>query len=281
MVSRSFELADVKTLIDWRNFEKQLDGVSKKGGFDEGFSAQFKENISKGLTIQDMTKLLNLIEMNDAIGVNHNFQKFLASVTGFQNIELSVDYEKTSSLMMEMHSITSMKIPPAELAKGQLKDKAAEEIKIEKIEEPLDAKEVRLMLNGALILSPIKGKEISRLAVGDRIMISIIDSNPRAVDVAKAFGAYDSEGNIKPIPGRIVSLKRSDIYHIFAIVAKGIYMKIKEEEDNIKVAMDPAYFSSGAKSESVNSGNNRMMLIVLSIVFVVLVGIIFFFVFSV
>ncbi len=280
IVSRSFELADMRTSIDWRNFERQLDDVQKKGGQDEVFTAQIKENISKNLTIQELTKFLKLIELNDAIAVNHGFQKFLSDVTGFQNIELSLDYESISSLSMELFSITGAKIPPAELSKGQPDEKAKQDIKVEKIEESMDGKEIRLMLNGALILAPIKGKDIGKVSIGDRIMVSIIDRNPRAVDVAKAFDAYDSEGNFKPIPGRVVSIKRDDYLHIMAIVAKGIFVKIVEEEDNIKVAMDPAYFNPTNKIEPADVENNKTIMIILSIVFVILVGIIIFFVFK-
>lgn len=278
LVSRSFELADLKTAIDWRNFEKQLDSVLKKGGFDEVFTSQVKENISRGLTIPELTKLLRLIEANDAIAVNHSFQKFLSDVTGFQNIELSLDYETISSLAMELHSLTGIKIPPSELARGQVDEKSKQEVKVEKIEDNIEGKEIKLMLNGALILSPIRGKEIGKLVLGDRIMISIIDKNPRAIDVAKAFGAYDSEGNIKPIPGRIVSIKRDEYLHLMAIVAKGIYMKIVEEEDNIKVAMDPAHYNQGGKIDTEDGAHNRTMMIILAVVFTVLVGIIIFFV---
>jgi hypothetical protein len=159
-------------------------------------------------------------------------------------------------------------------------EKAKQDVKVEKLDDGLEGKEVKLMLNGALILSPIKGTDIGKLAVGDRIMISIIDKNPKSIDVAKAFNAYDSEGNIKPIPGRIVSIKRDDYLHVMAIVAKGIYMKIIEEEDNIKVAMDPAYYNQSGKNEPEDKGSSKTMMVILSIVFIVLVGIILYFVFS-
>lgn len=157
-------------------------------------------------------------------------------------------------------------------------EKSKQVVKVEKIEDNIEGKEIKLMLNGALILSPIRGKEIGKLVLGDRIMISIIDKNPRAIDVAKAFGAYDSEGNIKPIPGRIVSIKRDEYLHLMAIVAKGIYMKIVEEEDNIKVAMDPAHYNQGGKIDTEDGAHNRTMMIILAVVFTVLVGIIIFFV---
>ncbi|HPP06870.1 MAG TPA: hypothetical protein PLW88_05835 [Syntrophorhabdaceae bacterium] len=281
VVSKSFELSDLKTSVDWRNFERQLDLIQKKGGTDDIFSSQVKDNISKRLTIQELTKLVRLIEAKDEITLGHSFQKFLTDVTGFQNIVLSLDYEVTTSLAMELHSITSTKISPAELAKGQSMQAPQPEIKVEKIDEALEGKEVKLMLNGALILSPIKGKDISKLAVGDRIMISIIDKSPKAIELAKAFKAYDEEGNMKPIPGRIISLKKDDYLQIIAIVAKGIYMKIVEEEENIKVAMDPVYYNpSKAKEEEEGTGTSKTFIIVLTTIFIVLVGIIVAFVLS-
>ena len=156
-MSKSFELSELKTAVDWRNFERQLDLVQKKGGIDEIFSSQIKDNISKRLTIQELTKFVRLIEAKDEISLGHNFQKFLTDVTGFQNIVLSLDYEESSSLAMELHSITSTKLSPAELAKGQ-NQQPQPEVKVEKIDDALEGREIKLMLNGALILSPIKGK---------------------------------------------------------------------------------------------------------------------------
>jgi hypothetical protein len=273
--SKSFEVSDIKTNQDWRNFEKDLINYSKKSGFDEGMTSKIKDAISKALTIQEITKFSKLIENDDGIAINHNFQKFISDVTGFQNVELSVDYDKISSIAMEVNSATSIKIRSAELTKDK---KAEEEVKVEKIDDPLDGKEIKLMVNGAMILSPIKGKDISTLALGDRIMISVIDRNPKAIDLLKAFNAYDEEGNTKPIPGRIVSIKHDSVYKIFAIVAKGIYVKIVEEEDFIKVSMDPAFYNSKEAEEEVNTKKNKMTMIVLGIVFFILICIILYFV---
>ena len=112
-------------------------------------------------------------------------------------------------------------------------------------------------------------------------MISIIDKTPKAIELAKAFKAYDEEGNMKPIPGRIVSLKKDDYLNIIAIVAKGIYMKIIEEEENIKVAMDPTYYNQSKATEDEESkGFSKTFIIILTLIFVILVGIVVAFVFA-
>jgi len=273
--SKSFEVSDIKTNQDWRNFEKDLINYSKKSGFDEGMTAKIKDSVNKALTIQEITKFSKLIENDDGIAINHNFQKFISDVTGFQNIELSVDYEKISSIAMELNSVTSTKIRSGDLVKEKNNE---EEVSIEKIDDPLEGKEIKLMVNGALILSPIKGKDISTLTVGDRIMISVIDKSPRAIDLLKAFNAYGEEGVTKPIPGRIVSIKHDTVYKLFAIVAKGIFVKIVEEEDFIKVAMDPSFYNSKETEEEVNTKKNKVTMIILSIVFFILICIILYFV---
>ncbi len=277
LVTRSFDLVDIKTTRDWRSFERQLVDIAKKGDHDEMFSNQFKDNLLKGLTIQEISNLAKLLEQNNGIAINHFLQKFVSTVTGLQNMELSADYEQISSLSMELHSVTSIKIQQSELATGDEAKQNVENIKVEPQDDALQGKEVKLVLNGALILSPIKGKDISSLAVGDRIMVSIVDKNPRAIDVAKAFNAYDSEKGIRPISGRIISLKHDEVYTIFTIVAKGIFIKIVEEESSIKIAMDPAYYAGDGKKES-ESSISGLTLIILAVVFLVLVGIVVLFI---
>ena len=234
----------------------------------------------KGFTFQEISNISKLIDQDNQIAANHYLQKFISALTGLQNMELSADYEKISSLSMEIYSLTSTKLSPAELTKGQGKEAPAADVKIEKTEDVLEGKEIKLILSGALILSPIKGKDISTLVVGDRIMISIVDPNPRGIDVARAFNAYDPEKGIRPIPGRIVSLKYDGAYNIVAIVAKGIYIKIIEEESNIKIGMDPAHYSPEGGKKDDEGGKSGLTLAVLAVIFIALVGVVLFFVFK-
>ncbi len=277
IISRSFEVSDIKTNQDWRNFELQLVEISKQTGYDEGMTSKVKDSMAKALTIQEITKFAKLIEQDDGIAMNHNFQKLICDVTGFQNVKLSVDYEKITSIAMELNSVTGNKIAAAV---EPVKEKVVEaEVKVEKLDDPLEGKDVKLVLSGSLVLSPTKGKDISELLIGDRIMISIIDKSPKVIDLLKAFNAYREDGSPKPIVGRIVSVKHLEDYKIFAIVAKGIYIKIVEEEDFIKVAMDPTYYNT-SPTEEADTKKNRMLIFILAGVFCTLVAIILVFVFT-
>ncbi len=279
LLLKSYELEDLKTSKDWRGFEKELVDVGSRVEYDKTLSRQVKGALRAALTIPEISNICKKLNSSDVIAVNSDLKKFLADAAGLQNVKLSIDYEQISSLSMELHSLTSTKVSDDKLnafSKDNKED--ASKMKVEAVDDPLAGREVKLVLTGALVLSPIKGKHINSLEEGDRILVSLVDKNPKAVDVAKAFNAYDEEGNFKPIPGRVISSSLTDFYTVYAVVAKGIYVKIIEEEDNIKVALDPA-FSSAKEDSPEDVRKNGIKMLVLGLVFLTLVGVVLFFVF--
>jgi hypothetical protein len=110
IISRSFELADIKTNQDWRAFEERLVQIAKKDDYDEVMSANVNETLAKSINMHEIDQILQLIDQDNGIAVNHNFQRLFSDITGFQNVGFSVDYENSSSLAMEMQSVTSEKI---------------------------------------------------------------------------------------------------------------------------------------------------------------------------
>jgi hypothetical protein len=103
-------------------------------------------------------------------------------------------------------------------------------------------------------------------------MISIIDNDDKAVELLQAFNAYNEDGTTKPIAGRIVSITHTTGYEIYAIVAKGIYARIVEEESFIKVAMYSPNF--GVKDDR-DAKRNKLIIYILSLIFTLLLIAIF------
>jgi len=279
VVSHSFTVSEIKTNQDWKEFEKQIGANIALGEHDDVLGAHMRDELTNGIIPQFITDLQKLIDAGEEISVNHHFQKLVTNKLGFQNIKIGVDFEQITSLDMELNSTNSKKIDPYELEKR----KREEENKLKEKEnaaagndDPLQGKEIKLILNGSLILSPIKGRDIGDLIVGDRVMIKILDKSNKAISLAKAFNAYN-DGILKPIAGRIVSIKKisGGGYKIFVIVAKGIFLKIEEEEETIKVAMDPATMAADNKSES--QPMSVPLIITLVSLFLGLVGIVVYF----
>lgn len=281
LVSPSFTIEDIKTNINWHQFEHIIREHYDQGEHDGVLCNHAREELSSGFSLEFSNDLRRLIENNDAISINHKFKKYIEDRLGFQQIRISVDYEPVSSLDMELNSTSAPKLNQQDIdeARSRASDKKEEGVKEKKTdtEDPLAGKEVKLILNGSLILSPIKGVDISELEVGDRIKLKILDKGSKAVQVAKAFNAYDEENKaFSAIPGRIVSKKHTirEGYHIFVIVAKGIYVKIIEEEENIKVAVDDADRAqrATAAAEEDKSTISLPLLIILIIIFIGIVA---------
>ncbi|HOO72098.1 MAG TPA: hypothetical protein PK926_10085 [Spirochaetota bacterium] len=284
IVTPSFAVDDMRTTVSWRQFEQEITENLEKKEHDDVLVAHMRDELAMGLSLEFAAELKRLIESNDEIAINRHFMKLIQNRLGFQKLNITVDFESATSLEMELDSKSSKKLDPRELKKKEEeKSKSDEKGEGEETEEdPLAGKEIKLILQGSLILSPIKGKDIKELSVGERIMISIIDSNPKGIDVAKAFNAYDDEQQrIKPIPGRIISLRHLSTggYKIFAIVAKGIYLKIVEEEESIKVAVEHDTRGVGTPVKGESSTRAMLPLIItLVIVLFLLISLIVYFV---
>ncbi len=249
VISNSFELKDLKTFKDWITFEKDVTDFLKNNEHDDVLGRQFKHTFSSSSTLQFFTELKRLVNDKKDMDVNRFFQQVVQTRMGLQSVNMIVDVEEITSVDMELHSITSSKI--SEYPAVKEKTGSDPDIEVETDDDDraiLKGKDVRLLLRGNLILSPLSGREIGLLVVGDRLRINIVDRHEKAVHVLQAFKAIGDEG-ARPITGRIVHLKhRADGgYTIYAIVAKGIYVKIEELEEGIKVAIDTSYMEAKAE----------------------------------
>ena len=269
ILSHSFTVNDLKTNTDWKIFEKGIAQLKADGEADDVLGNQLKDEIMSGFTVQFSADLKKLFDMDDEIAVNRTFQKFIQDRMGLQNVDMSIDYEQITSVDMEMNSSSSTKISAIEAEKRKEEEEKKNRATIElDSENPLAGRDVKLVLQGHVILSPIKGKDIGNVKTGDRIRISLADKNPKAIQVAKAFNAYKEDGTIRPIPGRVVYIKHNQPagYKIYAIVAKGIYIKIDEDEDNIKIAIE----SPNAVAEKEDTSSmSRIFIIIVVIIFAV------------
>ena len=276
VITPDYAISSLNTAQDWRSFEKEI-VEARKNITDHRFATDFKDKIDKAFSISFGKEIVKLVEKNDYIQLNHLFQKFIQETSGLQRIEISVDLQKTTSLDMELNSSTTRKLDEkilAESNKQKSEDAAAAAKKPadDPDAEPAVGKNgVKLIVKGTLILSPIKGKPISNLQSGDRVMVTLIEPGEQTVQIVRAFKAYDEEKKqVKPIPARIVKVydQGEGGYKIYAVIAKGILTQIIEEESNIKVALDPAYLATVRTEEPEKSGGNTIIMIVALIIII-------------
>lgn len=102
-------------------------------------------------------------------------------------------------------------------------------------------KDARIFSAG-LILSPVKGKPLYDLRIGDKIMIKPDPSNQTALEFIDA-NRLRIDNRIKPVPAEIVDIKaesKTSPVEIIARISRVYYAKCFEEERQVKLRLyDP------------------------------------------
>ena len=267
-VGPSYAVQSIEAGDDWRTFEKAIHSYIESGEQDDILSRTLRDKLTNSFSFLFIGDLNKYLKANNDISLNRMFQKVIQDSLGLQRVEANMMYQAITSLEMELFSISARKLDQ-QLIDSQ-KSKEEQAVQPAQPEKPVSSEPkvgqdgVKLIIHCGLILSPIKGKDISKLLPGDRVKVNIVDNNPKAVTVAEAFDAY-KDNKFLPIIGRIKSIQQvpGSGYLIYAVIAKGIIAKIIEEEDNIRVAMDPAY-SVTATEEAEAKSNLPIIMIVMT-----------------
>ncbi len=176
VISNSFELKDAKTFNDWMIYERDITDFMKNNEHDDVLARQFKNTFNGSFTYQFASELRKLVSEKKEMDINRLFQHVVQSRMGLQNVTMVVDVEEISSVEMELNSITSSKI--SEQPRAHDKGGGEPDIQVDSDEdekEILKGKDVRMLLHGSLILSPLSGREIGLLVAGDRLKINVSD----------------------------------------------------------------------------------------------------------
>jgi hypothetical protein len=278
IVSNDYLIANIDNGQDWKNYEKDI-SAARASITDFRIIQDVKERFDRGFNTSICNAVIKLIERNDSIQLSHMFQKYMQENTGLQRVDINIDYQKLSSLDMETDSISTRKMDSMVSATEQKSEETVKETKDEDSDEvKAGANGIKAIIRSSLILSPIKGKHIAELKIGDRVLISLVELNDQAKSIAKAFHAYNAEeGKILPIPARVKTLRYIDGtgYKIYVVIAKGILGLIIEEEKNIKIAMDPAIMVDDTDGKETKGGPGLFVIIALIVVIITLIAIIF------
>ncbi len=262
----------MNTSVDWKVFEKELVELRGNKDYNESLSTTLKNRLSETFNMGFCKDLNRYIEHNNAISLQRSFQKLIQFIFNLQRIDLKVEYQSLSSLDAELYSVTTHKTDPSTLnVPEQGADESAKAGKSENEEDIHEGQEgVKMVLSAGFVLAPIRGRDISSLQPGDRVKVVIHDKNPKAVAVAQALNSYESDA-FKPMTARIktITYNRDSGYTIFAIIAKGVFVKIIEAESNIKVLMDAMYEMARVSPEE-GTGRTISIIIAVTVIFLVI-----------
>ena len=185
------------------------------------------------------------------------------------DVQCQIELGVTSSLAVELNGI-DIDVPGGVEAKDQAQDDESEiDARIKRIES-----EAKYVINGEIIVAPVKGRYINDVTVGDKIKVMLSNRDAVSNKILTVLKAIDDDGKISPIKGRIkakVPLEKSG-YILYALVAKGVLAKIVEEE-NVKIQID----IPEAEQKAGQEDDSKIIYLMLAIVVLIIVaGIILF-----
>jgi hypothetical protein len=278
VISPDYQIQSLNSMDDWKNYERSI--MDARLGAVARASEDFGEKFRKGFVASLNKEMAKYVKNNDLTQIIHILHRLLQEGSDLKRIELTVDLQKISSLQMELDSQTSKKIDSKLKARKMAEEANKQPEEEDSSGEPQVGKDgVKLIITSTVVLSPIKGKYISNVVPGDKIMVSMVDKNPQVTEIAKAFNAYKAdEKKVSPVPARVLSIEYVDGigYKIFAVIAKGIIAQIIEEESNIKIGMDPASPVYNTEEESSSSSMGMPIIIGLVVAIVLLIGFVLF-----
>ena len=176
--------------------------------------------------------------------------------------DCKINIDNTNSLTMELSNI---RIETPKKSTGPESNAEYAE-KIAAIES-----KAAYVLNGRIIISPIKGKHISEIKIGEKIKILLTSNDSRNKQVAKSLKALSEDNEILPISMRITEKfpMEKKGYYIYGLIAKNVLVKIIEEED-VKIETDTIQKVTKSVKDEKNKPDSKTLIYI-----ILLIGLLF------
>jgi len=204
--------AEWKTVLHEFDALKKSDDILNLSGtnekiVDEIFKINFFPDLKSGN--------LDYLEVNMGL--------ILRKVLGNQPINCNLSIEQVSSLAMSKEDLPFEK----PTAFKQVHEESEAESVMHNIE-----KQAKFVLEGNVVIAPVKGKFITNVQIGDEILILISDKDQTSKNILTSLKAIDEDGLVSPVPGKIVqkiNLPETKSIVLYALVDKGILVKLVED----------------------------------------------------
>jgi hypothetical protein len=256
MSSKSSLFGKTRVFDDWKSLSRDLQAFKESSDIVD--SQNFTYYLIDSFVGYDVFPDVQERNLDD---LTRTVIEIIGKSFNISTVKCQIELEPTSSLAMELAGVR-IDIPGME---GQdIKEIVAEDERIRMIES-----EAKFIIDGTAVLSPVKGKNVTDLIVGDKIRVILTGKDMVSEKILKLLNAYDAEGARQPITGRIkgkVPFEKGG-YILYALVAKGVLAKIFEEE-NVKLMIDQPQDDFTGKVSELDNRIFYVIAIVLGIVIV-------------
>ena len=234
IITTSSDIHNVKLDASWREFQDFIIGIKMSGSYNTNLSSNLNGELHKIFTDHKIAT-----EFYTATG-NYNNRKLNTILEDIINRVLGDKKPIIESLIQdvtrdEYTSTTNYKEAPP-----------SSNFDLDNFtfpSAPKASKSHTITLSVQPILSPVRGKAVYELKIGDRIMVKIIPTTDQNRYIEMFALRQGSE--ILPIPADVVDIKagktRKDPIAITVRIAKDIFGYFSEEESHVRLKMyDPS-----------------------------------------
>lgn len=242
------------------------------------------DSMNSGKLVSDL--LTSFIETDifpDAQNKNLDFlsvsiQDMIKKSLGSDKVKSQFDIDMASSLDLELAGVEIMipgpdEPPAAQEASDQAQQKPKSDSPFQKKLDAIEAN-ATYIIEAVCVLSPVKGKHISEIQSGERILVFLSTKDAMSDKIIDAYKARGEDGQPLPVVGRVIEKVPNEEgrgYIIYTLVAKGIYAKIVEEE-SVKIQTELTKASmEGNDIESEDPYKNKVFNYLIYGLFVLLI----------
>lgn len=243
LVTNKVVFSKARVFDNWRTFYLDFGKYIKKEGENAMGSYDFTNHVLSSLTGYD---IITEVEKENLESVTRDLKDIIGKFFSVSALQCQIEIEETNSLALELEDIP-VEILGKDDSIGESGESAdsGEVSQLKKIEE-----EAEYIVNGKIIVSPVKGKYINDISVGESIKVLLVNKDPISMGVARTLNALSSEGEYLPVKVRVKAMLPIETggFTIYCVIAKNVLVKIIEEE-NVKIEVDMDKSSSLEKDE--------------------------------
>ncbi|HPG52685.1 MAG TPA: hypothetical protein PLA65_08685 [Spirochaetota bacterium] len=260
--SKTTPFEKLRIFDDWKALNKDL--LAFRQGADVIDSQNFTYYLTDSFVGYDVFPDVQEKNLTD---LTRTVTEIIAKSFNVDSVKCQIELESTSSLAMDL---AGLKIDMPGSAPKEMTEIVQEDDRIVKVES-----EAKFVIEGKGIVAPVKGKNVTELIPGDKIMVLLSGHDMVSEKILKMLNAHDQEGGRLPVPGRLkakIPIEKGGTM-LYAVVAKGVLAKIFEEE-NVKLLLGQS--TEEIQSESPGIENKIIYIMAIAVGLIILCGIILF-----
>lgn len=250
IVSSYSDMYDHEPHISWEKYEEHIVDRKWKGNFNNSMTASLMDSFSK---ISEEPKTLQ--HLYEYI-YNYDYDQMDIILYDIIN---RIIHDKNLIMETIIQEITTQEFRKVKEERG----KPAKDDNNNEQPEATDRQAVILQVKP--IVSPVKGKPIYELRIGDKIMIRIMPSSSRENYYIDMYSLREDKA-IRPIPATVIDIKstsgKNNPVEILTEITPGVYGLFTEDEKQVKLKLfdprtDEILDSKTGKRTMIDFGDNE------------------------